>query len=76
MEFYVTSDVYLSATLYVLGHQVTAIDRRDPARCLFIFKNTQELQTDVECFWRKGISIEPQTLFASLRSLKWRLHNE
>jgi hypothetical protein len=74
-EIYSTSDVYLAATLGALGHIAEAIDRNNPSRCLFLFANTPELQTDVEVFWRnQPISIVPQALFSSLRALKWQLH--
>lgn len=69
-----SSDVYLAASLNALGRPIIGIDRSNPDRCRFIFKNDNELEKDVDAFWQRTLSIEPQTLFASLRSLKWQLH--
>jgi hypothetical protein len=69
-----TSDVYLAASLNALGHPVITIDRNNPERCKFIFRSSNELREDTDAFWQKTLVVEPQTLFSSLRSLKWQLH--
>lgn len=76
MDNFSSSDVYLAASLNALGFFIVAIDRENPERCQFVFTNSMELQAAVAAFWQKSLLLEPQILFGSLRSLKWRLHED
>jgi len=71
---FATCDVYLASSLAALGHQLITIDKEQPTRCRFVFENSTTLQESVDAFWRKRLALEPQTLFSSMRSLKWQLH--
>lgn len=71
-----TSDISLAATLHALGATIMGIDRQDVGRCVFVFKDTLDIQRAVQAYWRRQLSIEPQTLLSGLKAVKSRLYGE
>jgi hypothetical protein len=74
VPIYETSDFHLAVVLCSLGAQIVSIESSVGDRCIFLFEQTRELQATIDAYWRKLLSIEPQSLFAAQRSLKSRLN--
>lgn len=74
-NFYQTSDFSLAATLSVWVPLV-AVDRTNPRRSCFLFERSQELDTLVEAFHQRQLSVEPQTYYGAIRALKARLYED
>ena len=69
-----TKDFYVSAFLVTKGHKVTGIDRADPRRVFFSFKNVEGREDLVRSFLLGQTMVEPQSFVASIKSLKQLLH--
>lgn len=69
-----TSDMALAAVL-AMTYTLEDLDFTDLKRIKFSFKKTPELETKVEDFWRKQVTVEPQEFFTSLKFVKARLYN-
>lgn len=71
-----TSNINLAATLCALGAQFESIDRRSSDKCLFQFREAPELQQLVDAYWRRQLTVEPQTILQALKNVKARLYDE
>lgn len=71
-----TQDIQLAASIIALGGNLATIDRHDPNRCTFAFEDSLDVRRAVDAYWRKQLSIEPQTLFGALKAIKSRLYGE
>ncbi len=72
---YGTSDFPLAASLLALGAVYVGIDRSDPGRAVFYFKQDESLVRAVEAFWLGRLLVEPQGLFNAQKTLKSRLYD-
>lgn len=69
-----TSDLTLATTLS-LYFPIVATDRTNPPRVMFVFDRTPELDRLVERFWRKEITVDPQTFANQIKNLKTRIYS-
>lgn len=74
LKNFTSSDLALSATLVSCDFILDSLDKSDPRKVLFTFKNTQTLQETVEKYWRKELRIEPRQYFDDLKALKARIY--
>lgn len=74
-DFYRTADLALAAAISFF-YPVEAIDRQNPKKAQFIFKQDKELYELVENYWKGQIKVEPQAYFNALRIIKARLYGE
>lgn len=74
-KYYATSDLALVVTLS-LYLPIETINRIDPRKSVFIFKRNSELDNLLKDYWQKKITVEPQSYFQQLRSVKSRLYEE
>ena len=72
---YETSDFYLAVVLYALGANLESVERSGGSRSTFIFGPTEGLQSTIEAYWKRGLSVEPQCLFSAIKFLKSRIYN-
>jgi len=72
---YSTSDLSL-ATVLSLYNPIESIDRTNPRKALFVFKNTSSLKKTIDEYYRDEIRISPQQYFNQLRVIKARLYAE
>lgn len=70
---YKTSDLALTTTLS-LYFPIRTIDRDNPCKVIFLFDLTDELSAFVNRFWRNEVSVEPQTFFNQLKTIKTRIY--
>ncbi len=71
--FYKTSDLALTATLS-LYFPIRTIDRGNPGKVVFLFDLTDDLNAFINRFWRGEITVEPQTFFNQLKTIKTRIY--
>jgi hypothetical protein len=70
-----TSDIFLAASLQACGFPVIDLAWNDAKRCVLRFKDSPHLQEVVSKFWEERLTLEPQKLFGSLKSLKARIYS-
>jgi hypothetical protein len=74
-SYYETSDFYLAVVLYALGANLESVERSDRTRSTFVFELTTGIQSTIEAYWKRGLSVEPQCLFSAIKFLKSRIYN-
>ncbi len=70
-----TTDLALAAAIY-LFYPLETIDRQNPRKSQFIFKQNKGLDKLIENYWRGKLKVEPQAYFNALRVIKARLYGE
>ena len=75
IDAYRTPDLALAAVI-LLSFSLEGIDRQNPRKAQFLFKQSKELELLVEDYWRGEVKVEPQAYFGALRTIKARLYNE
>jgi len=74
-SFYRTADLALSSAIS-LFYPIESIDRQNPKKAQFIFKQDKGLNELIDNYWKGQIKIEPQAYFNALRIIKARLYGE
>lgn len=74
-NLYGSADLGLAAAIY-LSYPLEAIDKQNPRKATFYFKRDAGLDELVASYWRKEITVEPQSYFNALRVIKTRLYGE
>ena len=74
-DVYATSDLYVSAYL-ALHFPIESLDRSNPRRVQFLFRNEQGLEEAVEAYWNGAAKVSPMALFSSARNLKHRIYDQ
>jgi hypothetical protein len=72
-NFYSTSDMALAAVIS-LYCPIEEVDRSDPRKAQFLFRQSDDLDRLVGGYWRGQLQIEPQQFFNQLRIIKARLY--
>jgi len=76
MKYFQTSDFPLSTTLISNGFKLDHIDRSDISRVQFCFERSEELDENVQAFWRGDLRIEPKTFCVNQKLLKSQLYSQ
>lgn len=71
--YFRTADLALTAALCVLGFSAD-VERNNPNRVIFIFKNHDNLADVIGKYWRSELSVEPQAYFNQLKIIKTRIY--
>ena len=79
IKYFKTPHFYLAAFLCAKGMNLTGIDRTDPRRCQFIFKDTPQREKLVEAFNFAPVDSEPalvdaRKLITAVKQLKDKLY--
>jgi len=74
MNQYKTSSLALAATINIYI-PVLDLDKTNPKESIFIFPDTEELQTIVRSFWDRTLTVQPMDYFQSLKVVKTRLYS-
>lgn len=72
-EFYQTSDLACAAALSLFA-PLEDVDKSEPRRAYFIFKNTRTLERLVDKFRKRELQVEPRAYFDQIKALKTRLY--
>ena len=68
-----TADLSLAATLS-LWYPIEEIDKTILRKAQFLFKRCDRLDELVESYWRRELTVEPQSFFNQLKAIKARLY--
>jgi len=71
---YTTSNLSLAAAINIF-YPLLEIDRTNPKECVFVFLMTDDLQTIIDSFWNRTLSVTPIDYFQSLKQVKGRLYS-
>ena len=74
-KYYYTSDLALAATISIT-YPIDSIDKQNPRKANFIFKRHKDFDKLVESYWKRSLTVEPQTYFNQLRAIKQWLYSE
>ena len=74
-NYYRTSDMAL-ATVISLTHAIEEVDRQNPRRAEFMFRQSADLNQLIEAYWKGELRVEPQKFFSQLRTVKARLYGD
>lgn len=73
-KYFTTSELPLCASLICLNFSLDSLDKTNPQRTIFIFKQSKELSKAVNDFWQRKIRLEPLEYFEATRYLKSRIY--
>ena len=72
------SDLGLASTLLTMGYEIVSMeeetDAKNRPRKVFNFRDSEELQDNIQKYWNGELRLEPQKLITALRKLKSRIH--
>ncbi len=71
---YRTSNLSLASAINIF-HPILEIDRTNPKECVFVFLMTDDLQTIIDSFWDRTLTVTPIDYFQSLKQVKGRLYS-
>jgi len=71
-----TSDFYLSAFLRTQGLELIKIDKTNPRRALFIFKDRKDRRSLVEDFLFGRTKVEPKSFISAIKEFKRLLYSD
>ena len=74
-DFYRTADLALASAIS-LFYPIESIDRQNPKKAQFIFRQDKGLDELIDNYWKGQIKVEPQAYFNALRIIKARLYGE
>lgn len=74
-EYYQTSDLSLATTIS-LFYPIQEIDKTDPRKASFSFKQDKKLGKLVDSYWRGELKVNPLAYFNELKNIKGRLYGE
>jgi hypothetical protein len=74
-NFFYSSDLTLISTLYVQGHKLEGIERKDDVRCEFVMERDENLDKNVQEFFAGEAKINPVAFASTQKLLKTRLYN-
>lgn len=69
------TDTYLAATLIALGFKVLSINKDNPQRCVFSFKNSPLLESSIQEYLLGKLKVNPSLLFQSYKYVLSLLHD-
>jgi len=73
-NYYQTSSLALASAINIF-HPILKIDKTNLKESQFIFLVTDDLQTIIDSFWDKTLTVTPLDYFQSLREVKSRLYS-
>ena len=74
-KYFHTTDLALASAVS-LFFPLESIDKRNPQKAFFLFKQNGELDQLVKQYWQQELKIEPQAYYNQLKMIKARLYSE
>jgi hypothetical protein len=75
-ENFSTYDLGLATVLVTLGYKLLNLDKTNPKKVRFIFKEEKGIEQTMLDYWNDKIKLPAQTLFNNLKTLKNRLYSD
>jgi Domain of unknown function (DUF5659) len=73
---YSTTDFYFAATLLTLGMELVEVDRSDPWRARFTFRDDPQRREWTRSYLAGQLRLDPVVLFHSSRTLKRSVYHD
>lgn len=73
-NYYQTTSIALASAINIF-HPLFDVDKTNPKESVFIFLTTDDIQTIIDSFWNKTLTVTPLDYFQSLREVKARLYS-
>lgn len=73
-NYYQTTSLALASAINIFNPLVS-IDKTNPKESIFMFLFTDDLQTIINSFWDKTLTVTPLDYFQSIREIKSRLYS-
>ena len=70
-----TFDLGLATTLVVLKYELILLDKTDPKKVRFVFKETKDIEQTMLKYWNNEITVPALTFFNTLKNLKNRIYS-
>lgn len=71
---YETHDLAIAATLAEYGHSLLRLNSDNPRRVVFIFSNSEALESCIADYWLDRLKVNPKSYFDTLKHLKTRIY--
>lgn len=72
---YSTFDLNLATTLVTLEYKLEKLDKTDPKKVRFVFREEKDIEQTAIKFWNNEITLPALSLFNNLKNLKNRLYS-
>lgn len=73
-EYIELTDQSIITILYHLGIKIDSIDRTNPKKVTFIFKNSKKAIQIIKDFYEQKLTVEPYTFLDSCKNIKSRIY--
>ncbi|WP_407057150.1 DUF5659 domain-containing protein [Desulfobacter postgatei] len=73
-NYFKTSDLSLIALLQVFGYKIKKIKREETNKVIFFIEKDNKLDSLIQSFWSRSLSVEPLAYFESLKNIKSRIY--
>lgn len=73
--YFKTSDISLCSALCCYGYQIETIERRNPAKAIFLIKRDGNLDDLIHLYFTHQLKVEPLSFFNFLKELKTRIYH-
>lgn len=73
-RLFATRDFYLAATFMTLGMELAGLDRTDPQRVKFLFRDHPQRRKWASDYFAGNLAVNPLNFVAALRALKGELY--
>ncbi len=70
-----TFDLGLATTLTTLGYKLLELDKTNPKKVRFVFKEEKNIEQIMLKYWNDEITLPALSLFNNLKTLKNRLYS-
>ena len=74
-ELFTTYDLNLSAVLLSKGLKLEKVHKNPKGKSLFHFQKSKALTKHIDQYWNEELTVKPQELFNSLKSIKNRIYS-
>jgi hypothetical protein len=71
-----TFDLGLATTLTTLGYKLLELDKTNPKKVRFVFKEEKNIEQTMLKYWNDEITLPALSLFNNLKTLKNRLYSD
>lgn len=75
-EKFSTSDLGCATALVSLGAELLNLNRRDPKRVLFVFKQNNRIDSWTRDYWNGSLKVGARAMFDNLKMLKTQIYNK
>jgi len=69
-------DLGACAALVSLGYELISLNKSNPKKVLFIFRNQDGIDEAVNSYWSDKLDVNAQTMFNAIKTLKNRIYSD